>query len=224
MSTILEALTKAEQEVRSNVAVGEGANPWEKAWETIAGRATQQTRMLDAPADAKEQGSPGLLKQRGIAAATLVLLLLVAGAIVTQFWLRKAAVTTGLNKPTQTHRANSGASHDALQAPRWGGPVTLRGAIAHGLNIEMHLIREGSKLSGSYCYERIGKEISLQGAIGETGSLVLEEFVNGKKTGTFTGKFVFGPRIEGKWSKPGSTRSRDFFLVSTGLSLDKPGN
>jgi hypothetical protein len=225
MSIILEALKKAEQKFQEgswNVTAGEGTGPWKKAWETIAGRATQQKRMPDVPADAKEQGSPSLLKPRRIAAATLVLLLLVAGAIATHVWLRKAAVTTGLNKPTQTHRANSEASHDALQAPRWSGLVTLRGAIAHGLDIEMKLVREGSKLSGSYYYERIGKDIPVQGTIQETGSIVLEEFVKGQKTGTFTGKFVSGARIEGKWSKPDSMRSRDFFLVSTGLLKSMP--
>jgi hypothetical protein len=104
------------------------------------------------------------------------------------------------------------------------GPVTLRGEIAHGLNIEMKLVREGSKLSGSYYYERIGKDIPVRGTIEETGSIVLEEFVKEQKTGTFTGKFVSAARMEGKWSKPGSTRSRDFFLVSTGLPFDKVGD
>jgi hypothetical protein len=209
MSTILEALTKAEQEVRSNVAAGEGANPWEKAWETIAGRATQP--------DAKGKAG-SRLRPHPAAAITLALLLLLAGAIAADIRLRPVTVATVPADDQPSH------ARDTLQAPRPSGPVTLRGAISHGLDIEMHLIREGSKLSGSYCYERIGKEISLQGAIGETGSLVLEEFVNGRKTGTFTGKVVSGPRIEGKWSKPGSTRSRDFFLVSTGLPLNKPGN
>lgn len=220
MPIILEALQEAEreaQQTRNKVTAGEGTEPWETAWETIVGRATQP--------DAKRQGGPSLKPGR-FAAATFVLLLLLAGAIAPHVWLRPVAVTTGLNKLTQSHGANYEASQhrDALQFLRWSGPVTLRGEIAHGLNIEMKLVREGSKLSGSYYYERIGKDIPVRGTIEETGSIVLEEFVKGQKTGTFTGKFVSAARMEGKWSKPGSTRSRDFFLVSTGLPFDKVGD
>jgi hypothetical protein len=188
---------------------------------------------------AKEQGSPRLLKPRRIAAATLALLLLLGGAIATHIWLRPAVVITSLNKPTQRYAAKServpvgpgiendsmGQANDAvkseaanaLQAPQWSGPLTLRGEIAHELNIEMKLVRQGSKLSGSYAYERIGNTIPVRGTIDETGSIVLEEFVKGQKTGIFTGKVVSDARVEGKWSKPGSTKTRDFFLVSTGL-------
>jgi hypothetical protein len=190
--------------------------------------------------------SRGLLKPCRIAAVTLALLLLLAGAIATAVSLRPAAVTTDLNKPTQTQRATLGRepvrpeienglprqangvvtpeAGNALQAPRWSGPVTFRGEIAHGLNIEMKLVREGSKLSGSYAYERIGNAILVKGTIDETGSIVLEEFVKGQKTGIFTGKVVSDARVEGIWSKPGSTRSRDFFLVGTGLLRSMPAS
>jgi hypothetical protein len=104
----------------------------------------------------------------------------------------------------------------------WSGPVTLRGEIAHGLKIEMRLVREGSKLSGSYFYERFGKDIPIKGNIENNGTIVLEEFVKGQKTGVFMGKSLSDPIIAGKWSKPGSTRSRDFFLVSTGLLQGMP--
>ena len=216
MSSIFEALTKAQQEARQgsrDATAGERAEPWEKAWETIAIRATQQTEMPDASADATGQGGPSLLEPRRIVAATLVFLLLVAGAIATDVWLRPAAVTTA--------RANYEPSHHR-ETPRWNGPVTLRGEIADGLNIEMQLVREGSKLSGSYYYEYIGRDISVRGTIGETDGVVLEEFVKERKTGVFMGKFVSAARIEGKWSKPGSTRSRDFFLVGTGLLNGMP--
>jgi hypothetical protein len=105
-------------------------------------------------------------------------------------------------------------TQNTFQAPEWSGPATFAGEIARGLKIEMKLFREGSKLSGSYYYERIGKDLQLRGTIEETGSLVLEEFVRGQKTGVFVGKFVSDGRIEGGWSKPEGVRSRDFFLVS----------
>ena len=55
----------------------------------------------------------------------------------------------------------------------------------------MKLVREGSKLSGSYAYERIGNAIPVRGTIEETGSMVLEELVKGQKTGIFTGESCF---------------------------------
>jgi len=228
MSMILEALKKADQEAQqrnSDGKAGEGAQPWGKAWITVAGAATQQAEIPDVPADAKKQGDPSLFKPR-ITAAPRVLLLLVAGAIAANVWLwLRPPVPTDVNKQMHTAKPESvldvvkseaPPARDALQAPRWSGPVTLRGEIVHGLTIEMELVREGSKLSGSYAYERIGNAIPVRGTIEETGSIVLEEFVKGQKTGIFTGKVVSDARIEGKWSKPGSTRSRDFFLMCTG--------
>ena len=213
MSIILEALKKAEQKFReasSNVTTGEGARSSKQAWETTDYRRTQQTAIPNNLFDAREQGSRSPFKPRLVAGTALTLFLL-TGAIAAGVRFRPAA--------TATVPANAEVSHHggAPQASQWSGPLTLRGEIAHGLNIEMQLVREGSRLSGSYAYERIGKDIQLQGTIAETGSLVLEEFVKGRKTGTFVGKFVSATRIDGKWSKPGSTRTRDFFLVSTGL-------
>jgi hypothetical protein len=118
---------------------------------------------------------------------------------------------------------SSALCEEKVPQPR-NGPVTLRGEIAHGLKIEMKLVREGSKLSGSYFYERFGKDIALKGNIEQNGTIVLEEFVNGQKTGIFMGKCLSDPIIAGKWSKPGSTRSRDFFLVSTGLPQSMPAS
>jgi hypothetical protein len=188
----------------------------------------------------KEQGSPSFLKPHRIAVAALALLLLVAGAVTRNVWLRPPVISTGPNKPTQTHAIRServpvepGIEKDplrqatdvpertnaqnSLKALWWAQPVLLRGEIAHGLHLEMRLVREGSKLSGSYSYTRFGKDIPLQGRMDETGGIVLEEFVKGHKSGTFTGKVVSDARVEGKWSKPGSTKPRDFFLVGATL-------
>ena len=100
---ILETLKKAEQG-RRNATAGEATEPWEKAWKTIAGRETEQKKIPNVPADVNEQGGPSLSRPRRIAAATLVLLLLYAGAIAINVWvwLRPAAVTTDVNKLTHT--------------------------------------------------------------------------------------------------------------------------
>jgi hypothetical protein len=127
-----------------------------------------------------------------------------------------------LTQANETVKPEGAPARDTLNALEWSGTVTFRGEIARALKIEMKLLREGSKLSGSYYYERIGRDIQLTGTIEETGSLVLEEFAKGQKTGVFTGKVVSDERIEGTWSKPDGIRSRDFFLMSTGPILSTP--
>jgi outer membrane protein OmpA-like peptidoglycan-associated protein len=221
--------------VRINVKAGRKddlSSRRRELWERIAREVGSDT-VPDFPPPTEEAPSRGLFTARRVAVVSLALLLLLAGATAANvwLWLRPASVTTDVNKLTHTTRPERGLDlvkpegspgRDAFQVPRWSGPVTLKGEIAHGLNIEMKLVREGSKLLGSYYYERIGKDISVRGAIDEAGSIVLDEFVKGHKTGIFTGKFVSDARMEGKWSKPGSTRSRHFFLVSESLLQKTP--
>ena len=141
-------------------------------WERIAREAGSDT-VPDFPPPTEATRGRGLFTARRFAAASLALLLLLAGAIAVNvwLWLRPAAVTTDVDTVTHTAKPESvldavkpeAARPDALQAPQWSGPVTLRGEIAHGLRIEMKLVREGAKLSGSYYYERIGKDIPVRG-------------------------------------------------------------
>jgi hypothetical protein len=188
-------------------------------WERIA-REANYDAVPDFPPPTEAARSGGPFTARRFVMASLALLVLLAGATAANvwLWLRPAAVTTDLDTLTQTAKPESVLDtvkpEAALEAPRWSGPVTFRGEIAHGLRIEMKLVREGAKLWGSYYYERIGKDIPVRGTVDEAGAMVLEEFVKGQKTGIFMGKVVSAARIEGKWSKPGSTRSRDFFLMS----------
>jgi hypothetical protein len=132
------------------------------------------------------------------------------------------AESSSIRQANDVVKPEAAPARDALQALIWSGPETFRGEIAHGLKIDMKLLREGSKLSGSYYYERIGTDILVRGRTEETGNLVLEEFVKGRKTGIFNGKFVSDERIEGKWSRPDGIRSRHFFLVSKSPILRTP--
>ena len=215
--------------VRINVKAGpedDLASRRRELWERIAREAGSDT-VPDFSPPAEAARSRGQFTTRRLAAASHALLLLLAGAVTVNvwLWLRPATVTTHVDTVTQTAKPESVLDAVKPEAvPPWSGPVMLRGEIARGLRIEMQLVREGSKLSGSYSYERIGKDIPVRGTIDEAGSMVLEEFVKGQKTGIFTGNFVSAARIEGKWSKPGSTRSRDFFLVTTGLPQTMPAS
>src|SRR5206468_1461448 len=58
-----------------------------------------------------------------------------------------------------------------------------RGSIG-GSHMEMRLKIEGSKVAGTYSYDRIGEELKLSGRRDDCGRLELAEFGgNGKQTG-----------------------------------------
>lgn len=101
------------------------------------------------------------------------------------------------------------------------GVVVFRGTLgASGkLAIQMRLRREGDKLTGSYFYETVGKDLSLRGTIDAAGNFQLQEFdAAGAQTGLFKGKWG-GPTCEdcadtltGKWTRPDGSRPLEFVL------------
>ena len=179
----------------------------------------------DFPRHGKDAGVRGLPGQRRIAYATIAVVLLLAVTLAMGLWLgrgsqktvstRQSVANGSLVKSIGTVNRATPTAPELHAGPLRSENLVLRGEIAHHLNIAMRLLREGSKLSGSYYYVRIGKDIRLSGTIDDGGTVLLEEFVNGEKTGTFRGRFVSNERMEGTWSKPGSTTSRDFFLLNT---------
>ncbi len=63
-----------------------------------------------------------------------------------------------------------------------------RGSIG-GSHIEMHLSFEGSKVTGTYAYDRVGEDLKLSGQINPQGGLELTEFdAKRKPTGKITCK------------------------------------
>ena len=132
MSKIFQALKRADQERRRKRARERGVpepptfesaadgrfglgtddlSPGDRAlWEGIAREAGYETVPGFAVAT-EEAGTRGLFTTRGIAATTLALLLLVAGALAYHTWLRPGGVTTDLatltqqTNETQTHLA-----------------------------------------------------------------------------------------------------------------------
>lgn len=84
----------------------------------------------------------------------------------------------------------------------------FRGMI-NGIGFEMRLVREGEKLSGTYFYTKVGKDLSLTGTIDTAGKFNLRETdASGKVTGEFSGVWKeeaneSGIVLEGSWIKPG---------------------
>ena len=98
-----------------------------------------------------------------------------------------------------------------------GEKFFFRGWIAN-LSIEMALVRETERLTGTYFYPRVGKNIDLKGTIDSGGKLELRETdETGKDTGVFKGQWksneIGFAAIEGKWSRPDGSKETDFELT-----------
>jgi hypothetical protein len=87
----------------------------------------------------------------------------------------------------------------------------------NGIPIQMTLSRSGDKLSGSYFYTRIGKDLQLTGTIDAEGNFKLKETdPAGKITGEFSGKWTEevssnGAELQGEWRKPNSADGLGFY-------------
>ncbi len=104
-----------------------------------------------------------------------------------------------------------------------GEKFSFRGSIA-SLSIEMTLVRDNDRLTGTYFYPRVGKNIDLKGSIDSGGKLELRETdETGKDTGVFKGQWKsndFGvASIEGKWSRPDGSKATDFELTQQPLEF-----
>lgn len=135
-----------------------------------------------------------------------------------------AALSVAACMFASAHAQSADASASASAAPAASartGVVAFRGTIgASGkLAIQVRLRREGDKLSGSYFYETVGKDLSLRGTVDAAGNFQLQEFdAAGAQTGLFKGQWK-GPECEdcgetltGKWTRPDGTRALEFVL------------
>jgi hypothetical protein len=118
--------------------------------------------------------------------------------------------------------ATSPADNSERQHPE-GGVTTavetkfFKGSIGSALGLQMKLVREGEKLTGSYFYQKVGKKIELRGTIDKDGNATLEEFdANGKQTGVFKGVWKQDENgaivIAGSWTKPNGDKKAAFSL------------
>jgi hypothetical protein len=93
----------------------------------------------------------------------------------------------------------------------------FKGSIGSTLGLQMKLLRESEKLSGTYYYQKVGTKIDVRGTIDNDGNVVLEEFdPSGKQTGVFKGTWTTDAlgliRLAGNWSKPNSDKQTAFSL------------
>jgi hypothetical protein len=122
--------------------------------------------------------------------------------------------------PNET--AVSPAAANERQHPDSGVTVPVEtkfftGSIGSTTGLQMKLMREGEKLTGSYSYQKIGKKIDVRGNVDKDGNVTLEEFdTSGKQTGVFNGTWKLDENglveISGTWTKPGSDKKIAFSL------------
>lgn len=125
-------------------------------------------------------------------------------------------------KSTDEQTARGSNSGPQLQQPAGGatsqGQTKLfKGSIGNNLSLQMKLVLEGERLSGSYFYEKVGTKINLRGTLDKNGNLTLEEFdPAGKPTGVFQGNWKTGENglveVAGSWKAPNSNKQTTFTL------------
>ena len=123
--------------------------------------------------------------------------------------------------PVEPTVANNGAT-TPIQDARGGTTPQgqtkyFKGSIGNTLGLQMKLVREGERLTGSYFYQKVGTKINLNGAIDKDGNVVLAEFDSGgKQTGEFQGFWKSEESglisIAGNWKAPNSTKQTAFSL------------
>ncbi len=118
------------------------------------------------------------------------------------------------NPNSNTNVATTPAETVGGGAAQTGEKFYFRGWISD-LSIEMTLLRDGERLSGTYLYPRVGKTIDLSGSVDKDGNVNLREAdQTGAQTGVFKGKWKSNElgqaEIEGKWSRPDGSKETEF--------------
>lgn len=129
-------------------------------------------------------------------------------------------------QPSEPRPAGSPTPGSAQEAPaggtaQAGDKYFFRGRIAN-LSVEMQLLRDGDRLTGTYFYPKVGKNIALSGTVDKAGNVTLTEADDsGKQTGLFKGKWQTAAdspdpsifEIEGKWSRPDGSKQTEFIVT-----------
>jgi hypothetical protein len=152
-------------------------------------------------------------------------ILFFAVALISLGACRKPAVT----QPAANN--NEAAVHEAPVGGKAmsGDKFYFRGTIANNLAIEMTLTRDADRLTGTYFYPKVGKNINLAGTVDKDGNVQLKESdESGKDTGIFKGKWkpaTDSPdpalnEIDGKWSKPDGTKETAFQVFQQPIAFN----
>jgi len=146
--------------------------------------------------------------------------------LITAVVLSAALAAGACRKQTNEQSPVAAATPVTQDAPvggtaQAGNKYFFRGTIAN-LSIEMQLLRDGDRVSGTYFYPRVGKNIALAGSVDKDNNATLTESdETGKQTGVFKGHWQTAAdspdlsvyEIEGKWSKPDGSKQTEFIVT-----------
>jgi len=140
---------------------------------------------------------------------------------------------TGCRRSSTTNEQASASPADGQERLHPQGGTTsavetrfFTGSIGNALDLQMKLVREGERLTGSYSYQKIGTRIDLRGTIDKDSNVTLEEFdPGGKQTGVFNGQWKLDSdgaiEIKGDWKKPNSDKKAAFSLHQEPIEFSK---
>ncbi|HZE68654.1 MAG TPA: DUF3298 domain-containing protein [Pyrinomonadaceae bacterium] len=155
----------------------------------------------------------------------LLILLLLAIALGG---CRKSTPTTQQAPPP----SNPSSATGQLAHPEGGAMAAaetryFKGSIGSALGLQMKLIRERDKLTGSYFYQKIGTRIELKGSVDNNNQVALEESdSSGKQTGIFKGLWTASAEdglvsIAGNWTRPDGQKQTAFSLHEEPIHFSK---
>jgi hypothetical protein len=144
--------------------------------------------------------------------------------VLLAFALFVSVAVVGCRKAAAPADQSAASQADSAERQHPEGGVVIpaetrffKGSIGSALGLQMKLVREGDKLTGSYSYQKVGKKIDVRGTVDKDGNVTLEEFdTNGKQTGVFNGVWKQDANgeieIAGNWTKPGGEKKAAFSL------------
>jgi hypothetical protein len=150
--------------------------------------------------------------------------LLIAFALIAFFSVSACRKNSAPNEPIAASQPEAAER----QHPEGGVAAIVqskffKGSIGGASDLQMKLVREGEKLTGSYSYQKIGKKIDVRGNVDKDGNMTLEEFdTSGKQSGLFQGLWKQnqdGLSYREIGRSPAATRRPRFHCMSSRLSL-----
>ena len=130
------------------------------------------------------------------------------------------AGSAGMDQPDASQNVSeSPAAEESAPTASTAGDknvIMLKGTIGE-LPVHMSLIISDGIVTGSYYYDKVGKELKLQGTTEADRMTFIDEYdENGERTGSFEGWYTRGIRLSGSWTKAVTEEKLDFSLSVIG--------
>jgi hypothetical protein len=149
---------------------------------------------------------------------------IIAVATVCAFPVLSSGCDFGKKESSATGDASAAAVASSARAPSVPDRFDRRysGTIGPDLKASMHLVRNGEKLSGTYAYARVGRDLALSGTVTTSGVVSMHESVDGKTSGEFKGTIATDGALTGTWSTPTGDKKLPFVFKESSEAPSAP--